>query len=167
MRQINILTLLPWDETGLALLRSMNTPDQKRHLGGIETEEKLLDRHARYLTYHRPGQTEMLRIAFAGKVVGSIGYWEIERKGIPAYETGWEIVSAYHGHGYGTAAARLLIQRLLAAARHHALFAFPVPDNAGSNGICRRLGFDLLGVEDAEYPKGVWGPHNVWRLRLT
>lgn len=166
MREINILTLLPWDETGLALLRSMNTPEQKRHLGGIETEEKLLDRHARYMTYHRPGEVEMLRIAVDGRVVGSIGYWEMERNG-PAYETGWEILEAHHGHGYGTAAARLLLERLKQEARRPYLFAFPAPDNEGSNGICRKLGFELLGVEEAEYPKGVWGPHNVWRLALT
>ncbi len=166
MRSINILTLLPWDETGLALLRSMNTPDQKRHLGGTESEEKLLDRHARYLTYHRLGETEMLRIAVDGQVIGSIGYWAIERHG-PAYETGWEILVTHHGHGYGTAAARLLVERLKEVAQRPYLFAFPAPGNEGSNGICRKLGFELVGVEETEYPKGVWGPHNVWRLPLT
>ena len=42
-----------------------------------------------------------------------------------------------------------------------------MPDNPGSNGICRKLGFELMGVEEAEYPKGVFAPHNVWRLDLT
>ena len=144
----------------------MNTPEQKRHLGGIESEEKLLDRHARYLTYHQPGDTEMLRIAVDGSVVGSIGYWEIERQSAPAYEAGWEILVAHHGHGYGTAAASVLVAKLRAMARHPYLFAFPLPENAGSNGICRKLGFELVGVEEAEYPKGVWESHNVWRLTL-
>ena len=51
---------MAWDESGLALLRAMNTPEQKRHLGGPESEARLLDRHARYLTYHRPGEVEVL-----------------------------------------------------------------------------------------------------------
>ena len=70
----------------------MNTPEQKVHLGGVETEEKLLDRQRRYLTYHQPGEMEMMLIAVDGETVGSIGYWEVERDGAPAYETGWEIL---------------------------------------------------------------------------
>lgn len=143
----------------------MNTAEQKLHLGGIETEEKLADRQRRYLTYHRPGEGEMLRIAVDGETVGSIGYWEIERDGA-AYETGWEILPAHHGRGLGAAAAKALLVQLKPIAKHRYVFAFPTPDNPGSNGICRKLGFELLGVEEAEYPKGVWSPHNVWRLDL-
>jgi RimJ/RimL family protein N-acetyltransferase len=144
----------------------MNTPEQKVHLGGPETEDKLRERHVRYLTYHRPAEVEMLRIEAHGEIVGSIGYWEVDRHGQPAYETGWEILVANHGRGLGTAAARMLIDRLRRVARHRHLFAFPLPENAGSNGICRKLGFELTGVESAEYPKGVWAHHNVWRLAL-
>ncbi len=144
----------------------MNTAEQKRHLGGPESEEKLAERHRRYLTYHRPGETEMLRIGVDGEVVGSIGYWEVTRDGGLAYETGWEILVAQHGRGFGTDAARALMQRLKPVANYRCVFAFPVPDNQGSNGICRKLGFDLTGVEEAEYPKGVFAPHNVWRLDL-
>jgi RimJ/RimL family protein N-acetyltransferase len=159
--------LLQWDEDGLDLLRAMNTPQQKLHLGGPESEAKLLDRHGRYLTYHRPGDTEMLRIGAAGEIVGSIGYWPIERAGDAAYETGWEILPERHGRGIGSRAAALLIARLRPVARHIEVFAFPTPDNTGSNGICRRLGFVLLGMEDFEYPKGTVSPHNVWRLDLS
>jgi RimJ/RimL family protein N-acetyltransferase len=160
------VNLLDWDETGLALLRAMNIPEQKRHLGGPESAEKLLDRHARYLTYHLPGRTEMLRIAEAGTVVGSIGYWEIERDGGPAYETGWELLPEHHGRGLGVAAATALMSRLRPMARHRYVFAFPTPENPGSNGICRRLGFRLIATEDAEYPLGTFSPHNIWRLDL-
>jgi RimJ/RimL family protein N-acetyltransferase len=56
--------------------------------------------------------------------------------------------------------------RLKPLARHRYVFAAPAPENAGSNGICRRLGFEFTSVEDVEYPKGVFSPHNVWRLDL-
>jgi RimJ/RimL family protein N-acetyltransferase len=145
----------------------MNTPEQKQHLGGPETAEKLLDRQTRYLTYHRPGETEMLRIVEGGAVVGSIGYWEIERDGQPAYETGWELMTEHHGRGLGVTAATALMARLRPLARHRYVFAFPTPENPGSNGICRRLGFELIATEEVEYPTGVFSPHNIWRLDMA
>jgi len=123
----------------------LNTAAQKAHLGGPETEEKLLDRQARYLTYHLPGDTEMLRVACDGVIVGSIGYWEIERDGETVYETGWEILDAFQGRGIGSPAAVAFVARLTPFARHRYVLAFPTPQNPGSNGICRKLGFDLQG----------------------
>lgn len=160
------LTLLPWDETGLALLRACNTAEQLKYLGGPESEEKLAERQARYLTYHRPGETEMVRIALGDEIVGSVGYWEITREGGLAYETGWAVVPGQQGKGLGARATRLLMERLRPVAKYRYVFAFPTPDNPGSNGICRKVGFELMGVQEAEYPKGVWSPHNVWRLDL-
>lgn len=144
----------------------MNAPEQMAHLGGPETKEKLLDRQRRYLTYHMPGECEMLLIVVDGEIAGSIGYWEIERNGRPAYEAGWGILPAHQGRGLGSLATRALMDRLRPVARQPYVFAFPVPDNAGSNGICRKVGFELMGIEEAEYPKGVWALHNVWRLDL-
>ena len=93
---------MAWDESGLALLRAMNTPEQKRHLGGPESEARLLDRHARYLTYHRPGEVEVLRVAAGGDMVGAVVYWAREQAGTMIYEIGWEILPVFGGRGYGT-----------------------------------------------------------------
>jgi RimJ/RimL family protein N-acetyltransferase len=161
------ISLEPWDESGLALLRAMNTHEQMIHLGGPEPDEKLLERQARYLTYDTPGEVRMLRVVRAGVNVGSIGYWETEWGGETAYETGWCVVPGYHGQGIGGMAASLLLDVLRGEARHRFLYAFPLPGNGGSNGICRRLGFELTGVADFEYPKGTISPHNVWRLDLS
>ena len=161
------IELLAWDESGLALLEAMNAPAQKMHLGGPESAAKIADRHARYLTYHRPGEVEMLRILADGVIVGSVGYWERDEAGQTIYEIGWEVLAAFHGRGIGTAAAAALLDRLKPVARQSAVFAYPTPENAGSNGICRKLGFTLTGSGDFEYPKGVWSPHNIWRLELA
>lgn len=157
---------MAWNESGLALLQAMNTPEGKLHLGGPESDAKTLDRHQRYLTYHQPGDDEMLMIAADGGIVGSIGYWSRDEKGERIYEMGWELVAGVHGRGLGTAAARAPLARLKPIARHRFVYAYPTPANAGSNGICRKLGFALLDTEDFEYPKGVVSPHNVWRLDL-
>jgi RimJ/RimL family protein N-acetyltransferase len=161
------IDLLDWDQGGLELLRALNTPEEKLHLGGPETEAKTLDRHQRYLGYHQPGETEMLRIAVDGEVVGSVGYWERDEAGEKTYEMGWELLPRVHGRGIGTAATAALLGRLQPIARHRFVYAYPTPENAGSNGICRKLGFELLGTGDFEYPKGTFSPHNVWRLGLS
>jgi RimJ/RimL family protein N-acetyltransferase len=160
------ISLEPWDQSGLALLHAMNTAEQMVHLGGPESDEKLLERHGRYLTYDTPGEVRMLRIVEAGENLGSIGYWETEWAGETAYETGWATLPGHHGRGIGSTAARQLLDLLRPEARHRYLYAYPLPANAGSNGICRKLGFELTGLADFEYPKGSVSPHNVWRLDL-
>ncbi len=165
--QANSVALLPWDESGLELLRGLNSAAQKIHLGGPESEAKTLDRHRRYLTYHQPGEVEMLMVAVDGVVAGSVGYWEREEAGEPSYEIGWELLIAFHGRGLGSAAATALLERLRPVARHRFVYAYPTPANVGSNGICRKLGFTLLGTGDFEYPLGTFSPHNIWRLDLS
>lgn len=160
------IDLQRWTPDGLGVLRALNTAYGKRHLGGPESEEKLRDRHARYLDTD-PGTTEMLQVVAEGRVVGAVGYWTISRPSGAAYEIGWEIVAGAQGRGIGASATRLLLDRLAAVARHAFVFAFPHPDNAASNAICRRLGMSPLGLEDIEYPKGTISPHNVWRLDLS
>ena len=161
------IDLLAWDESGLELLRALNTPEEKLHLGGPESDAKTLDRHQRYLADHQPGEVEMFRIAVDGDVVGSVGYWERDEAAEQIYEIGWELLPRVHGRGIGTSAAAALLNRLQPLARHRFVYAYPTPANAGSNGICRKLGFELLGSADFEYPKGMLSPHNIWRLVLS
>jgi hypothetical protein len=44
--------------------------------------------------------------------------------------------------------------------------AFPNVDNAPSNAICRKLGFELLEACEFEFPKGHFMICNDWRLDL-
>jgi RimJ/RimL family protein N-acetyltransferase len=60
----------------------------------------------------------------------------------------------------------LLIGIARAARRHAAIHAFPSIENPPSNAICRKLGFELLGETEFEYPKGHWMRCNDWRLSL-
>jgi RimJ/RimL family protein N-acetyltransferase len=161
------ITLLPWTEAGLDLLRALNTPTQKAHLGGPETEAKLLDRQRRYMESNASGgETRMFRIGLAGEAVGAIGYWERQWQGQTVYETGWEIRPGFHGRGIAGAAGRLLLAQLGGEARHRHVHAYPAPDNAPSNAICRKLGFVLLGPCEVEFPKGHLTGANDWRFDL-
>lgn len=46
------------------------------------------------------------------------------------------------------------------------MHAFPNIDNAPSNAICRKLGFELLAVCEFEFPKGHSMTCNDWQLDL-
>ncbi|HEX5197749.1 MAG TPA: hypothetical protein VFW26_11140, partial [Gaiellales bacterium] len=47
------------------------------------------------------------------------------------------------------------------------MHAYPSVDNGPSNAICRRLGFQLAGAVDLEYPPGTPMRCNDWRLDLA
>ncbi|MEU9306449.1 GNAT family N-acetyltransferase [Streptomyces sp. NPDC048256] len=160
--------LVPWAEGDLWLLRRANSPAMTEHLGGPESEEKLADRHRRYV---EPFAGRMYRVTLAdtGETVGSIGYWEREWRGETVWETGWGILPEFQGRGLAATAARALVDVVRQQAGHGghpALHAFPKVEHAASNGVCRKAGFTLLGQADFEYPKGNPIRSNDWYVDL-
>lgn len=161
--------ILPWTEDGLGLLRRVNTPEMTEHLGGPESEDKLADRHRRYLAMDAPGAGGMFRIVTGPdrEPAGTVGYWERDWQGERSYETGWSVLPGFQGRGVATRATGLVIARARAERTHRFLHAFPSVGNPPSNALCRRLGFTLLGAYDLEYPPGNALRCNDWRLDLT
>lgn len=162
------VSLRAWSEADLDLLRRANAPELMGHLGGPESEAKVLARHARYVLGRTDGSSWMSAIVTPQHPdgVGTIGFWPREHHGRPAFEAGWAVLPEHQGQGIAGAALRLLIAEARAADPDRDLLAFPRTDNAPSNAICRRAGFRLEGVEEFEYPKGTWLPSNVWVLPL-
>ncbi len=95
-----------------------------------------------------------------------MNFWERDWEGEPVLEMGWGILPEYQGRGIASAAVAQAIEQARAISRRAAVHAFPSVDNAASNAICRKLGFELLGQVQFEYPKGHWMPTNDWRLHL-
>ncbi|WP_117211354.1 GNAT family N-acetyltransferase [Allorhizocola rhizosphaerae] len=155
------IRLEPWTEHDLDLLRRLNTPETTEHLGGPESDEKIVDRLARYAAL-----ATMFRIVVDGEPAGSIGFWEKEWRGATVYETGWGIVREHWGRGLATAAGALMIERARGLHRLQYMHAFPKVQHAASNAICRKLGFTLVGECDFEYPVGNPIRCNDWRLGL-
>ena len=163
------MRLEPWGKDDLPLLRRiMGDPAMTEHLGGPETEEKLADRQARYEREREPGSGRMFKIIdeSTGEPAGSVGYWEKEWRGGTVYETGWSVLPGFQGRGIAAAATRQVIEAARANNRHRYLHAFPSIENAPSNAICRKLGFELLEERDFEYPPGSRMRCNDWRLDL-
>jgi RimJ/RimL family protein N-acetyltransferase len=155
--------LVPWSEDDLALLRQTNTPEMTAHLGGPEPEDKLLERHHRYLTLAVGG---VFRVELDGAVAGSIAYWERVWDGRAAFETGWAVLPAFQGRGVAVAAALAVVELARAERSHPFLHAFPDVAHAASNAVCRTAGFTLVGECDVEYPKGHPKRCNDWRIAL-
>ncbi|MFD5566522.1 GNAT family N-acetyltransferase [Streptomyces cadmiisoli] len=157
--------LVPWAEGDLWLLRRVNSAGMTEHLGGPESEERLVARHRRYVELAAGGMYRVV-LADGGETVGSIGFWEREWRGGPVWETGWGVLPEFQGRGLAVQAARAVVTAARAEGAHRYLHAFPRVDHPASNAVCRRAGFTLIGTEDFEYPKGHWKPSNDWRYDL-
>ena len=149
------MTLEPWGSGNLPLLeRLMGDPRMTEHLGGPESPDKLRERQGRYESLE--GGDRMFKIVevASGAGVGSVGFWGNEWRGEQVYETGWMVVPEFQGRGIAMVATAQAIELARVDGKHRFMHAFPNVENAPSTAICRKLGFELLGVCEFEFPKG-------------
>ena len=161
------VTLEPWGSGDLPLLeRLMGDPRMTEHLGGPEAPEKLRKRQSRYESLE--GGDRMFKIVdkASGAGAGSVGYWTREGRDEQVYEVGWMVALEFQGRGIAAAATAQAIERAKLDGGHRFMHAFPKVDNAPSNAICRKLGFELLEACELEFPKGHFMACNDWRLDL-
>jgi RimJ/RimL family protein N-acetyltransferase len=161
------LRLRAWGESDLPLLeRTLTDPEMTAHLGGPETVEKIRYRHARYLAMGDPDVGTMLVILVGpdASTAGTHGYWKREANGATVWESGWFVLPEFQGRGIATRATRLMAQLAWADAPERPIHAYPAVDNAASNAVCRKVGFQLIGAFDFEYPPGHTLVCNDWVL---
>jgi len=160
--------LRPYGDGDLDLLRRvLGEPDMTVYLGGPESPQAIEARHRRYAS--ADPETNGLFVIVSGPVpepVGWVGFWQAQWHDDPVWECGWNVVPESQGRGVATAAASQMIAAVRERRRHRYLLAFPNVDNAASNALCRTLGFELLGDEEFEFPKGHLMRCNAWRLDL-
>ncbi|TDD96661.1 GNAT family N-acetyltransferase, partial [Actinomadura rubrisoli] len=157
----------PWDECGLALLRRVNVPEMKEHLGGPESEEQVLARHRRYLRGDSMGG-QMYRVVALpeGEPIGTVGFWGRLWRDEPIYESGWSVLPEFQGRGLAVAAVREVVAAARARGGRRYLHAFPSVDNPASNAVCRKAGFAFVSECEFEFPAGRLMRSNDWRLLL-
>ena len=137
------------------------------HLGGPESPEALLARHQRYLGYDSSSHRLFaITIGPECHAVGWIGYWESSWEGATVWECGWHVLPEFQRVGIAATAAALMIGRARTHGLHRFMHAFPSVDNSASNALCGRLGFELRGEVEVEYPKGSMMRSNDWCLDL-
>lgn len=166
MKRLPTVELRRYAEDDFTILRRNNAPEMTAYLGGPETEEKLLNRHQRYLDIPNSGKGHMFVVWLDEARVGMIGYWEHEDKGEIVWETGWGVLPEFQGRGIAVAAIHELVKKACAEGTHRFLHAYPRTDNAASNALCRNAGFELVGEMDFEYPAGNPIRCNDWQMDL-
>jgi RimJ/RimL family protein N-acetyltransferase len=153
----------PWGTHDKHILeRSLGDPAMTVHLGGVESPEKIAERQARY---EKSGSGQF-KIVVDGEPAGWVGHWDKDWRDDVVYEIGWSVLPPFQGRGVAGLATTQLLEVLRANGEHRYVHAFPGVDNGPSNGICRKLGFTLLGALEFEYPPGRTMACNDWRLHL-
>lgn len=162
------IVLAPWTEDDLPLLAALNVPEMTEHLGGPESPDQVRERLRRYVAAPQSETSHVFKIVVRpeGVPAGFVGFWDREWRGEAVYEMGWSVLPEHQGRGIASTAAGQAVDLARATSRVSDIHAFPAVDNARSNGICSKLGFELLGAYQFEYPKGHWMRCNDWRLRL-
>jgi len=154
------LALVRWGAGDAPLLeRLLGDPAMTEFLGGPETPEQIAARQARYEAI----ENGCYKIVVDGEGVGWVGWWENG----DAYELGWAVVPEAQGRGIAAEATRRALELAREDGRFTSAFAYPRVDNAASNAVCRKVGFELVGEEDFEYPKGNPIRSNVWRYDVA
>ncbi|HEY3750011.1 MAG TPA: GNAT family N-acetyltransferase [Pseudonocardiaceae bacterium] len=86
------------------------------------------------------------------RVAGTVTLWSHEPEaGSPISEIGWMVLPEFQGRGLAKHATRALLERARDESRWGVVHAFPGTTNAPSNGICRSLGFRLVGEQDTTF----------------
>ena len=162
-----VVRIEPWGKDDLRLLtRIMGDPEMTRFLGGPESPEKIAERQKRYATSHSTGQMFKIVDDETGEPAGSVGFWDKTWRGEEVYETGWSVLPEFQGLGIAAEATRQAIDAARTERKHRFLHAFPSVENAPSNAICRKLGFELVEECEFEFPPGNQLRCNDWRLDL-
>lgn len=158
------MTLEPWTDADLAVLRRANSHELTRYLGGPESDDALAQRHAEYLT--GGDAVRMFRVDVDATPVGYAGWWEQDHDGEPAYEVGCVIEAEWQGRGIASTALAEVIDRAVAAGGGRPLVGYGDVRNEASEALCRRVGFTLEGT--GRFPGHDGGPPidvNVWVIR--
>lgn len=88
-------------------------------------------------------------------VAGSVMLWRHEDDDLsgdePFSEMGWMVLPEYQGRGFAKRAVRTVLDHAREDGRWGLIHAFPATSNGPSNGICRSVGFRLLGQLDVKF----------------
>ncbi|MER7701931.1 GNAT family N-acetyltransferase [Kitasatospora sp. NPDC097605] len=86
-----------------------------------------------------------------GVVAGTVTLWAHEDGGERISEIGWMVLPEFQGRGLGKQGVRALLELAREDGRWGPVHACPATTNGPSNGICRGLGFRLLGERDVTF----------------
>lgn len=101
--------------------------------------------------------------AHPDEIAGSVVLWSHAPDGEELSEIGWMVLPEFQGRGLGKAAVHAVLSRARQESRWGVVHAFPGVSNAASNGICRALGFTLVGEQQVTFGDRILHT-NHWRI---
>jgi RimJ/RimL family protein N-acetyltransferase len=138
-----------------AYVRMRCDPEMMAELGGPVPREGIEDKVKRDVESTLAGESWISMIvpdaAEPGVVAGSVVLWSQTDRGDPLSEIGWMVLPEFQGRGLAKRAVRALLERARDEGRWGVVHAFPGVTNGPSNGICRSLGFTLVGDREVEF----------------
>ncbi len=130
-------------------------PAMMSHLGGARPREGMEAKVARDVADVAAGRAIIGMIIpdppNSAVAVGTVTLWTHETETSTQSEIGWMVLPEYQGRGLAKRAVRLVLQRARSEGTWGVVHAYPATDNAPSNGICRSIGFTLVGVEEITF----------------
>jgi RimJ/RimL family protein N-acetyltransferase len=160
--------LEPWGDGDLPLLRrTLGDPEMTKHLGGPESEEKLVERQRRFERLPEAGTGRMFKIVDDATAMSSARWGTgdgVARRG--DLRDRLDGASGVPGPWDRGGRDELAIAAARADGGCSWVHAFPSVENEPSNAICRKLGFTLVEEIEFEYPPGSLMRCNDWRLEL-
>lgn len=152
--ETNRLIMRPFEETdaeGLFLLDS--NPEVMKYVGGIVSTEVEQSRQMIEFIQNQYKENGVGRLAVIEKgsnvLIGWSGlkYLTKEINGMKnVYELGYRFLPEYWGKGYATETAIAALNYAFNEIKTDIVYAMAVTENAGSNHVLRKLGFEELGT---------------------
>ena len=133
-----------------AYVRMRCDPVMMAELGGPLPRDGIEAKVERDVAYARDGTGWILMIVpdeDPAAVAGSVVVWS--QDGLS--EIGWMVLPEYQGRGIAKEAVRQVLDRARANDRWGVIHAHPGMTNGPSNGICRSLGFTLVGEKEVDF----------------
>jgi RimJ/RimL family protein N-acetyltransferase len=130
-----------------AYVRMRCDPAMMAELGGPLAREGIEDKVRRDVRDAAEDTSWIKIIEDGGTVAGLVTLWSHG----DVSEIGWMVLPEFQGRGIAKAAVRVLLERARAEDRWGVVHAFPGVTNGPSNGICRSLGFRLVGERDVDF----------------
>jgi len=156
-----------YGDEDLWLTEALETdPEVMAHLGGAMPREQIPAIHERRAkgTAEEGGFYVIIPDEESG-AVGTVGIWTTQWDGETVHETGWMLLPAFQGRGIASRALAMVLDEAKAEGTVDAVHAWPSASNPGSNALCRKFGFELLGECDVAYAGPIHANH--WRLDMT
>lgn len=92
--------------------------------------------------------------------VGTVCLWTGEYKDNDVTEIGWGIAPKYQGHGFGTQAVKMLLDKAKSSGRWGCIHAFTSVNNGSSNALAKKAGFTWIEECDIDYDEKPMRAHH-------